>query len=144
MWLSIIAIEITRLSSCCVAALMCLCQGEFSEEKKSVDSRAGKDPACIQLDIKKLVMTESRRNFTIDIGTIREGRAYEVGIQLENQSGGVFQPLSAKTSCSCLVGSIKDNEIWPGKTGLLFLKFGAKRGGAEPPSGCCESRWDLD
>ena len=108
--------------------MLCLCQSDVSEEKKFVEGRAEKEPTCIQLGTKKFVMTESQRSFTVDVGKVREGRAYEIGIVLENQTTVAFQTSGAKTSCSCLVGSIKDSEIGPGKTGLLFLKFGVKKG----------------
>ena len=109
------------------------CSGQSSrtESESSQVQLSLPSNVLFPVSVQSFVFSDSERRFVIDIGKVREERAYQVELTLENRSSDVFQPQAAKTSCSCLVGSVNDSRIEPGKIGSMFLRLATKRSGSK-------------
>ena len=102
-------------------APFCYCQVE-TKRLQSLDS------VTPGLTFEKLPTQQAEASLTkmssqLEIGDVRSGKAYEIEVVLQNSRNEALKPLSATTSCNCIVGTIENQLILPNEKGSLLLRI---------------------
>lgn len=118
-----------RLSCCrgCVSFLLCVAIASVSsavaDNPSDVQAALPPDELFVKLEPHSVELKDDVSTFVVDAGNVPCSGYFEIPVFVKNSTLTALGPLKGKTSCSCLLGVMKDQIIAAGQKSEIRIRF---------------------